>query len=322
MDGAILSGDITNKSLQTGYDAAQRFLAKLCQEFNVPKQRLVMVPGNHDLCRATSESAYHPHKLKPGESLPKEGDFIRVNERYIELPEEEAYKKRFERFARFYEQVRGEAYPLDYADQGRLYHFPELNLLVLGLNSAWRLDHHFTARAGIHDRALIEPLERIRQQEQYRDCFKLAVWHHPLEGAGDDRIKEHGFLERLAGAGFRLGLHGHIHKAETRLYRYGHDVGGRRMEFVSAGTFGAPTHEWVAGVPLQYSLLQLQGKQLTVHTRRREERNGTWKPDARSGDESQSLSIRSISNEDAQAQVQGVREGWDVEGRSGDRTGM
>jgi 3',5'-cyclic AMP phosphodiesterase CpdA len=107
------------------------------------------------------------------------------------------------------------------------------------------------------------------------------VWHHPLSGTGDDRIKDHGFLERLAVAGFHVGLHGHIHRASNELYRYERSAQGRRLEIIAAGTFGAPSHEWAAGYPLQYNLLQFQGRQLTVRTRRREEPNGAWKPDAR-----------------------------------------
>ena len=62
-----------------------------------------------------------------------------------------------------------------------------------------------------------------------------------------------------------------------------HDVvhGGRRVDLVGAGTFGAPVREWVPGYPLQYQLLQIEGQRMTVHTRRREEPNGAWKPDAR-----------------------------------------
>ncbi len=36
-----------------------------------------------------------------------------------------------------------------------------------------------------------------------------------------------------------------------------------------------------AGYPLQYQLLCFEGNALTVETRRREELNGAWKPDAR-----------------------------------------
>ena len=48
-----------------------------------------------------------------------------------------------------------------------------------------------------------------------------------------------------------------------------------------AGTFGAPTHELVPGIPLQYQVIEVADHKLVVHTRRREERNGAWKADAR-----------------------------------------
>jgi hypothetical protein len=98
----------------------------------------------------------------------------------------------------------------------------------------------------------------------------------------------HGFLPRdrhrtraCANADFRLGLHGHIHKAQSNLYRYDMSPAGRRLELVCAGTFGAPTRELLPGYPFQYQLLRFEGDTLTVETRRREEINGTWKPDAR-----------------------------------------
>jgi len=117
--------------------------------------------------------------------------------------------------------------------------------------------------------------------QDYRDCLKIAVWHHPLDSTGEDRITDQGFLEQLAVNGFRFFLHGHIHKAETSLFRYDMSSDGRKLDRICAGTFGAPVREWVPGYPLQYNLLKLEGETLRVRTRRREELNGSWKPDAR-----------------------------------------
>jgi hypothetical protein len=177
--------------------------------------------------------------------------------------------------------VRGEAYPLDPADQALLYALPGARLLVLGLNSAWELDHHYRARAGINPTSLARALERVHREPGYGDYLKLAVWHHPVASPFEDCIKDHGFLEQLAVAGFRIGLHGHIHKAQESLYRYDMSPGGRRLDLLCAGTFGAPIQAWVPGYPLQYQLLRIEGDILTVETRRREERNGAWKPDSR-----------------------------------------
>jgi HEAT repeat protein/predicted phosphodiesterase len=282
LDGVILSGDITNVSSQEEYDAARVFFDKLLKEFGVSPQRVVMVPGNHDLCWEESKKAYQPRRLEPNEKPPKEGTYFEVRPGYIDAYDEGKRKQRFERFALFHEKLTGRDYPLDYEEQGLLYHFPDSNLLVLGLNSAWDLDHHFRSRASIEPRMLSRALDRIREEaSKYSSCLKVAVWHHPLNGPGEDRIKEHGFLDRLASAGFRLVLHGHIHQAENGLFRYDRSAGGRRLEVVSAGTFGAPVHELVPGHPLQYNLLRFEGSQLTVETRCRERPGGAWRPDAR-----------------------------------------
>ncbi|MGE5658822.1 MAG: metallophosphoesterase family protein [Actinomycetota bacterium] len=117
--------------------------------------------------------------------------------------------------------------------------------------------------------------------QKYKNCLKIAVWHHPLNSAFEDRIKAQGFIEQLTVAGFRFFLHGHIHKAETSLYRYDLSADGRKLDRISAGTFGASTRELMPGYPWQYNLLKWEGNKLTVYTRRREEANGAWKPDAR-----------------------------------------
>ncbi|NEQ87038.1 MAG: metallophosphoesterase, partial [Moorea sp. SIO2I5] len=141
-------------------------------------------------------------------------------------------------------------------------------------------DHHFRARASIHSGALANALTKIRRNPDYDKCLKIAVWHHPLNSDGSDRITDQGFIEQLAVAGFRFFLHGHIHKAETNLFRYDLSRGGRKLDGICAGTFGAPTKELVTGYPWQYNLLTFEGNKLTVRTRCREKPNGAWKPDS------------------------------------------
>jgi hypothetical protein len=153
--------------------------------------------------------------------------------------------------------------------------------LELALKSSWALDHHFRERAATHGVAHGQAQRLVRTTAAFADCLKLAAFHHPVFSDGDDRIRDTGFLEQLAQAGFRVALHGHIHESQTGTFR--HDVvhGGRRIELVGAGTFGAPTQEWVPGYPLQYQVLRVEDRKMSVHTRRREEINGAWKPDAR-----------------------------------------
>lgn len=289
LDALILSGDIANKSTPEEYTAAKQFLDNLCQEFELQPEQIVIVPGNHDLNWEISEEAYTPKRRKAykgpmiderGEKKPDPNYSIDQGE-YVEVLEPEQYKKRFANFCDFYQIITGKSYPLEYEQQGILYHFPKQNFLILGLNSAWQLDHNYKSRASINADAINKALTDIRRDQAYKNCIKIAVWHHPLNSAFEDRIIDHGFMEQLAKAGFRFALHGHIHKAETSLFKYDMSAGGRKLDIICAGTFGAPVCEWVDGYPLQYNLLKFEDNKLTVHTRRREELNGAWKPDAR-----------------------------------------
>ncbi|NEO68381.1 HEAT repeat domain-containing protein [Moorena sp. SIO3H5] len=282
LDALILSGDIANYSTPQEYQAAQQFLDNLCQDFPLDPKQIVLVPGNHDLNWKLAKRGYQLLDLEDYDGELKEGHYIK-GEDVIRVRDEVKYQQRFAHFSDFYQAIKGQPYPLDYDQQAIIDHLPEQNLLILGLNSAWQLDHHFRDRASIHSGALSNALTEIRRNKDYGNCLKIAVWHHPLNSDGSDRITDQGFMQLLAVAGFRLFLHGHIHKAETSLFRYDLSPGGRKLDGICAGTFGAPTFELRSAYPWQYNLLKINGNQLTVRTRRREEENGAWKPDSRWG---------------------------------------
>jgi len=281
LDALILSGDIANYSTEDEYKAAEQFLHNLRQDFPLNSEQIILVPGNHDLNWKLSKKAYKLIDRDDYDGELKDGHYIEESASVIRVRDEAEYKQRFAHFSQFYETVKQKPYPLDYDQQYTLDHLKGQNLLILGLNSAWQLDHHYKSRASINTNALSNALTQIRRNPDYKNCLKIAVWHHPLDSAYSDRITDQGFLEQLAVNGFRFFLHGHIHKAETSLFRYDMSTNGRKLDRICAGTFGAPVREWVPGYPLQYNLLKLEDNQLTVYTRRREELNGAWKPDAR-----------------------------------------
>ncbi len=278
LDGLILSGDIANYSEPEEYGAAEHFLGEVCREFALESAQVVIVPGNHDVNWKLARKGYRLEDREDCEEGLKEGLFIEVGDDVVRLREESKYRKRFDHFGKFYQSVKREPYPTEYADQVTLHHLPAQNLLILGLNSAWNIDHHFTSRAEICPDAVSNALRMIRRK--YDEALKIAVFHHPLISPFEDRLKDHGFMDRLAGAGFRLALHGHIHKAETNLYAYDVTADGRKLHVVGAGTFGVPVEEWTPGHPLQYNLLRFEKERLTVETRCRRELNGTWRADA------------------------------------------
>ncbi|MEA5609340.1 HEAT repeat domain-containing protein [Nodularia spumigena] len=278
LDALILSGDIADKSTPPEYAAAQQFFDELRQDFPLQPEQIIIVPGNHDLnWQISSEEGYIPTDRKKYQGSMDENCVIDDGGAYfIGVVDPKKYKRRFEHFSNFYQTIKNQPYPLDYDQQYTLDHFPNQNLLILGLNSAWQLDHHYKSRANINMNTLSNALTKIRRQKEYENCIKIAVWHHPLDSAWDDRIKDQSFMEQLTVAGFRFFLHGHVHQAQKGFNEYDAERGLFR---ICAGTFGAPTHELTTAEPWQYHLMKLENNTLTVRSRKRKTENGAWEAD-------------------------------------------
>jgi 3',5'-cyclic AMP phosphodiesterase CpdA len=279
LDALVVSGDLVNRATADEYAAAGLFLEKLKSGFGLTSHAVVLVPGNHDVSWAHGKRAYRLVERAEVKGELVAGTYIEHGPEVVGLRDDEAYRLRFAPFAELYEKVKGEPYPLGYDQQATIATLPEAGLCILGLNSAWEIDHHFRDRASLDMSALAEAL--LKLPPPMAGELRIATFHHPIQGPEDSRLRDSGFLQQLAVAGFRLILHGHVHRADNALYRDDRAVGGRQIEIVTAGTFGAPVREWAPGYPLQYNLLLIGPREIVVETRRRQEVNGAWEPDAR-----------------------------------------
>jgi 3',5'-cyclic AMP phosphodiesterase CpdA len=279
LDALVVSGDLVNRADPAEYDAARLFLEKLMSGFSLSARQVALVPGNHDVSWSLSEEAYQPFRRSRFGGTLVPGNYIDHKGGIVEVRQDDAYRKRFQPFAELYRAIKGVDYPPAYEDQGIIDDLTDLGICVLGLNSAWEVDHYFRDRASIHPEGLANAL--LKLGAHVAGQLRIAVFHHPLHGGEDSRIRDAAFLQQLAVHGFELALHGHVHKADVELYRHDRAEGGRRIEIIAAGTFGAPTREWVPGYPLEYNLLLIGADRIMVETRCRREINGAWEPDAR-----------------------------------------
>jgi predicted MPP superfamily phosphohydrolase len=279
LDALVVSGDLVNRATATEYAAAGLFLEQVKSGFALKAHAIVLVPGNHDVSWAHADSAYHLVKRAQHPDALVPGTYVEHTTEIVEVRDEEAYRQRFAPFAELYEKVKGEQYPLFYDEQATITRLPDAGLCILGLNSAWEIDRHFRDRASLDMGALAEALQKL--PAPVANELRIATFHHPILSDEDSRLRDSGFLQQLAVAGFRLILHGHVHRADASLYRYDRTAGGRRIDIVTAGTFGAPVREWVPGYPLGYNLLVISSHDIVVETRCRREVNGAWEPDAR-----------------------------------------
>lgn len=285
LDAVVVSGDLTQVADRAEFAAAEDFLRELRSTYGLGPQQVILVPGNHDGSWTASQAAY-PSDLSGALALTHSSErqlLHSLNPPPIPEPNEALYTRRFEAFANFYQAVCGQPYPLDFHRQATLHPFPAQKLLFVGLNSASQCDHlpKHQGRATMDTEAISPALRTIRREPTYADWLKIAVWHHPVQSDGEDRLKNTGFLDRLAQAGFRLGMHGHLHSAQLSQHAYDVVAEGRRIRLLGAGTFGAPTKEWRSGVPLQYQILRIEGAHVKVLSRCRDNPDGPWRGDGR-----------------------------------------
>lgn len=252
IDYLVISGDITNIASGEEFEYALAFIQELIKDFMLQREKIIIVPGNHDYNRDTTIAAMDAEKI--------------INDKL--------YWDKFGGFQVFHANVTGKCYSECIEQQGIINVYDADKLLVLGLNSSWAIDHINKYKASINMDALYEAAKKILAG-QYKDYLKIVVFHHPV--AGPEQMNSE-FMELLAQMGFRICLHGHIHEAKDEYFNYDDK---RKIRIIGAGTFGAITKEQVPGIPHQYNLIRWYSDYLEVHTRKKEKSDGGWKADAR-----------------------------------------
>jgi WD40 repeat protein/predicted MPP superfamily phosphohydrolase len=280
LDLVVLSGDVTNSASPKEFRRAAEFVKLLKDEMGAPA--LLVVPGNHDLSWAVSRSAYQPMRRSDiTADVPSNAIFL-ASKDYAEVADAPRLRQRFAEFSKFHRSVTTVEYPLDPSLQYTSVLLSPHGVGVYGLNSSWQIDHNYRSRASISPSALSRLLSFLRHRPDHEGAWlRVAVWHHPVSEQ-DAAISNPETLDQLAKAGFRILLHGHIHRPSLRQYDL--DIGGpRRVVSIGAGTFGSLTHEWTPGFPLGYNCLSIFKDRIVVSSRRREFPDGPWLPDARWG---------------------------------------
>lgn len=291
-DAIVLSGDLTQRAGAGEYADLQSFLsARLLPLIDAPtdaerRRRLVAVPGNHDVewgadiweQRSLSElTRDDPRRLaellEAARRRPLDPDSHRVVEtRYghVELfrARPGRYAERLRNAQAFFDATYGVevspelspfALTADPARHWSAHVLRDLGVAFYGFNSCVRNDRHWTG-ASIDAAAVQQAAAHMRAHAEGLVC--VAVWHHGLdaEHGRSDAITVSD-LARLVNAGFRVGLHGHIHRDQVEsvdtLYQ------GRFVR-LAVGTINADRDERQELVGRQFAVVQLYPDQLQV----------------------------------------------------------
>lgn len=290
-DIAIVSGDVvygvtkdepsSDAALKAQYDEAYEFLVHLSDLFfSGKRERIVIVPGNHDIS--------HPHVLRSTvpEVIPSEPDIRNLIARQLvedgspwrwvwsdfslrRIADQIQYAERLKPFSSFYERFyeSRRRFSLEPSQQHALHDFPELGVVIVGLSSC--CDNDLFNRYGrIHPDCIAsatrEVAELVRQGR-----MPIAVWHHNLTGGPKDSdYVEAEFLQSLMDGGFALGFHGHQHRPQFIEHRFTADK-KKAFAVISAGTLCGGPYTLPSGRMRAYNLVSVDTStgQCSLHVR-------------------------------------------------------
>ncbi|HTS62224.1 MAG TPA: tetratricopeptide repeat protein [Candidatus Acidoferrales bacterium] len=253
----IVSGDLTYTATAEEFAEGREFLEQLCECLKIPKERVTLCPGNHDVNWAESNI-----------------DLSRRFDQYIYFLNE-FYGE--ELFRRLYPEIKwdlkGNTKRPDPSDLMSLQVFPAEKLLFLSLNSCVYETpvHHYGYVGGKQldkvrtalDESGVDGLVRVAVVHHHLHAFPEAVviqaegdhWQD-LSSMRDSALVENDLLRQK----FDLVFHGHKHKAqlrETALWDPGPGETARPLIVFGGGSCGVNSEELEHAEPNQYEVVEI-----------------------------------------------------------------
>ncbi len=255
--------------IEEQYLVAEEFLDELVQRFlEGDRSRLIMVPGNHDVDWNTAFNALAPvpDEAIPGDlraELHAEDSLLRWDWKtrtLYRIADPGLYERRLDSFwqffERFYERVPGLMTVQNPRDV-RLFSLFDDRIGVAAYNSCHGNDcfaFHGMIRQGSIARSDLD----LNDSGKVHD-LRVAVWHHSIEGSPyRTDYMDSDVVRGMIGRGFRLGLHGHQHKAQATAQEI-RLPDQERMAVISAGSLCAGADDLPVGTHRQYNMLEIAG---------------------------------------------------------------
>lgn len=220
IDLVCFTGDAAFSGKPGEYAEAGDFLLATLDRLNVPRERLFVVPGNHDIDRKVEAQAWKALRKNLGEAKPsavaswlagakapfgfRKGQIEKV------LARQAAYRSWVAGQLGRPSLAGGTLHPLAYREALDLgLPFP---VHVLGLDSAWLCGDENDAK---NLRLTDAQVMRIATDERGDPLpgFRLALMHHPF-----DELADGSEVRRLLAERIDLVLRGHLHEAEPQIW--------------------------------------------------------------------------------------------------------
>lgn len=242
----VVTGDLTEHAKPTQFAAFEAFANALMGQLELPRDRLVLVPGNHDVSWSGCKAYFHQ---------------CAAEERKPEPPHWPKWKAYVELLERWY----GEDSPVVITKERpwSLFVFEELCTVVAGLNSTMAETHEDGQHYGHVGEAQVEWYRRELAPHRRNGWLRIAAVHHNVQRNAtkdDSNLQDASLIEWRLSEQINLVLHGHTHDGKLGFLR-------PEIPVVSTGSTAVIGNARPHGVPCQYQVVSVQRGELRRWTR-------------------------------------------------------
>jgi 3',5'-cyclic AMP phosphodiesterase CpdA len=259
-DLVVLTGDLAEWSLPSEYNDLEKFLTGLIETLGLARDRVVMVPGNHDISRKACESYFS--LCESDENCPEPPYWPKWNN----------YAKFFNSF---YEGVPNITFQPDMP--WTLYEVSPLKLVVAGLNSTWAESHRDHDHYGlIGERQLRWFAEKLKGHRE-KGWLRIGAVHHNVRRRAkddDENLRDEDDLQRLLGPWLNVILHGHTHMGAL-------DCLTMRTPILATGSAALKKEARPEELPNQYQFIRIGPDRIWRWTRAYAPERKEWIGDTR-----------------------------------------
>lgn len=288
-DAIVVSGDIIQGApishpnwqaiMREQYEVAQSFLDQLVKRFlDGDRGRLILIPGNHDVCWNTSFSAMervpdseYPADVRSALTQPDsvfrwswtERALYRIKDAHLYGQRLDAY---WEFVRKFYEGIPL-LLPIDPRRGFQVFELCSGKIVIVAFDSVTGNDCF--GYSGAIPRGAVARADLLLRDRNHSYALRIATWHHSIQGPPlRDDYMEVAQVHEMAGLHFQLGMHGHQHVAATTTH-YVHLSESQSMAVISAGSLCAGSKELPRGVNRQYNVVVIEDdfRRARVHVR-------------------------------------------------------
>lgn len=245
-DLVVVTGDLTYKAKPSEFMAAERLLAGLVEHFQIGRDQVVVVPGNHDVSWPMCQAYFSECEAAEVEASP---------------PYWTKWKNFIDFIGRFYGDL--ERPPVFVEGQPwTLFEIPGQAVVVAGLNSTIAETHRDGEHYGFVGEEQLRFFARELASYRAKGYLRVVALHHDVHAPEDERSREDARdLRGILGPLSNLILHGHRH--EQQLVWMERDV-----PVLGIGSAGVRGDKRPEEIPNQYQWLRVFGDRVEFGVRR------------------------------------------------------